>query len=257
MLGSMQACRDQSSNWRLFAALVAALALAGCPTSRRPDAPSGAPEAAPSSAAPVADQGFGAPPADARRYTIDSGASLIVIVARRGGTLASVGHNHVIASRNLLGVIDVRAPLTASSFAFRMPVELLTVDEPQLREGRGPDFPPDVPDSAREGTRTNMLGPDLLDGVRYPAILAQSVSLEGGPAEFSARVAFTVRNVRHEVTVPLRVALQGDAVRVTGQFTVTQTELGLKPFSVMLGALKVEDALGVEVDLLARATTGT
>ena len=51
-----------------------------------------------------------------------------------------------------------------------VPVNELTIDEPAMREMAGPDFPPGVPQSARDGTRKNMLSEALLDGEKYPTI---------------------------------------------------------------------------------------
>ena len=56
--------------------------------------------------------------------------------------------------------------------------------------------------------------------------------------ESSLVVPFTVD------TSPARVHAQLD-------FTVQQTRLGLTPFSVFLGALRVEDQLRVKLDLVA------
>jgi len=195
-----------------------------------------------------------APPvAGAIRYRVVGDESLVVVLAYRGGTLASFGHNHVIASRAIAGVIDLREPLTASTLDLYLPVAAFTVDEAGLRDGRGPAFATAVPDSAREGTRRNMLGESLLDAARFPAIAVRAVSLAGGPGTFAARLEVNVRGESHSLVVPVQVDRPGaERLQVTAKFTVEQSALGLTPFSVMLGALQVEDTLSVEVDLNAR-----
>ena len=244
MLGSMGVRSVQSSKAALGAAMLAALGLAGCPASRRA-APPSVPAVPPAEVAP--------PVAGAIRYRIVGDESLVVVLAYRGGTLASFGHNHVIASRALIGVIDLREPLTASTLDLYLPVAAFTVDEAELRSGRGPEFAAAVPDSAREGTRRNMLGESLLDAARFPAIVVRAVSLTGGPGTFAARLDVNVRGESHSLVVPVQVDRRGaERLHVTAKFTVEQSALGLTPFSVMLGALQVEDTLGVEVDLSAR-----
>lgn len=252
MLGSVGDRGRKFSKPGMSTAMLAALvlALAGCPSTRRPSpaVPASTPVGEPS--APVAE-----PSAEpgVRRYRVDPGASLLVIVAERGGALAAAGHNHVIASHDLAGTIDLREPLSASRFEVHLPVERLTVDEPQLRAARGTDFEREVPDAAREGTRRNMLGEGVLDAVRYPSISARSVSLGGGPEHFAARVEFTVRGEAHTLDVPVRITFEpGGALRVAARFPLAQSAIGLTPFSTLLGALRVEDILGVELDLTAR-----
>lgn len=223
---------------------LALLGLAGCAPARRPAGPS-------TSTAPPATT---APPvASAARYEVIGSESLVVVLAYRGGPLASFGHNHVITSRSMTGFIQVGEPLTTSTFELHLPVAGFTVDDPALRNGRGPDFAPAVPDAAREGTRENMLGKALLDAAEFPEIAIRSVALSGGPADFIARLDVTLRGGHHPLEVPVTVEQRdADRLQAHARFPVTQTSLGLAPFSVMLGALRVEDRLDVEVDLVAR-----
>lgn len=231
------------STKRLLAAATGAVLLwplASCQPVQRP-----APERPPAVEA--------AAPEHSTRYVVSSEESLVVIVAHRGGALATFGHNHVIASHHLLGTVDLADPRESSRFELRMPVELLSVDEPALRTGRGEGFPPEVPQSAREGTRTNMLGRDLLAGEAYPAILVRSVGLRRSGEDWLVRMQITVRGHASELEVPVQLVESAGVLDIRSSFEVTQSGLGLTPFSAMLGALKVEDALGVEVHLVARA----
>lgn len=242
----MRRTSRQFSKAAIVAVMLAALALAGCPSARRASRPG-----APVAGAPPAE--FAAPVAGATRFEVLAGQSLVVILAYRGGTLASFGHDHVIAARAMQGVIDVREPLDSSTFELRLPVAGFTVDEPPLRTGRGAGFESTVPESAREGTRRNMLGADLLDAEHFPQIAARSVSLVGGPHNFAARLELTLRGGRYAIEVPVQVERpSADLVHVTAHFPIDQSAIGLTPFSVMLGALEVENTLGIEVDLTAR-----
>src|SRR5215469_18198240 len=97
-------------------------------------------------------------------YDVAPAESLLTILVFRAGALASAGHNHVIASRTLNGTIYVPQDLAGVSFELRVPVDGLQVDDAALRaEQASADFPAEVPESAREGTRRNMLGSALLD----------------------------------------------------------------------------------------------
>ncbi|MGH8208269.1 MAG: YceI family protein [Steroidobacteraceae bacterium] len=176
----------------------------------------------------------------------------------RGGTLAKVGHNHVIASHALSGTFYVSAAQARSTFEVHLPVAELTVDEAALRAKESEvDFPPDVPDSAKDGTRRNMLGGALLDAEHYPEIVLRSERLEpaadGSGVQWLAHVQVTVRDRIAFLVVPVRYTHSGDELLVSGELPLKQTDLGLTPFSALLGALQVVDEMKVRFHIVARA----
>jgi hypothetical protein len=56
--------------------------------------------------------------------------------------------------------------------------------------------------------------------------------------------------------VPLRYRLGNGELTVTGEFPLRQSELGLTPFSAMLGALQVQDEMHVSLRIVARTGGG-
>src|ERR1044071_8119651 len=94
-------------------------------------------------------------PANARELHVIPDESLLQVLVHRGGAMARLGHNHVIASHQLAGTGYVTDDALQTRFDISFPVNDLTVDELALREQAGLDFPPGVPQSAREGTQTN------------------------------------------------------------------------------------------------------
>jgi polyisoprenoid-binding protein YceI len=197
---------------------------------------------------------------EGRPYDISSSESLLTILVFRGGTLAKAGHNHVIASHTLGGTLYVPADLARATFEVHMSVADLSIDEAALRakENRE-DFPPDIPDSAKEGTRRNMLGAALLDGEHYPEILLRSERLDppAGDAggQWVAHVEVTVRDHTSQVAVPVTYEQHVNEIVVSGEFPLKQSELGLTPFSALLGALQVVDEMQVRFRIVAHAAT--
>ncbi len=235
---------------RLAGTLFLACVLSGCPT-RPPPPPA---QVRPVPPAPTA-------PHIGRPYDIVAGESLLTVRVYRGGTLASAGHNHLIASRTLVGTVYVPDDLLKSSVELHLAVAELTVDDPELRaqEGGG-DFQGEVPQSARDGTRRNMLGPAVLDAAQYPEVVLRSERLEPDPAAApGALVAWLdaqVRGRHRTISVPLRYQLAGDTLTVTGETALRQGELGLTPFTALMGALAVQDEMRVRFRIVARATGG-
>jgi polyisoprenoid-binding protein YceI len=235
---------------RMAGTLFLACLLAACAT-RPPPPPA---EVRPAPAPPP-----GAPHAG-RPYDIVAAESLLTVRVYRGGTLGSAGHNHIVASHTLVGTVYVPDDVLEASVELHLAVAELTVDEPQLRAQEGSsDFPPDVPQSARDGTRRNMLGPAVLDGAQYPEIVLRSERL--GPAADApgALVAWLDAQVRDQhriISVPLRYQLAGDTLTLTGETALRQGELGLTPFTALMGALAVQDEMRVRFRIVARAAAG-
>jgi YceI-like domain len=191
-------------------------------------------------------------------YDIIPQDSLLTIRVYRGGTLASAGHNHVIASHDLRGTIYVPADPLQSSFELHVPVDSLTVDEPALRaQQASPEFPPEVSEGARQGTRHNMLGPALLDAEHSPEVVLQALRMEK-TAEADgvlAQAQCIVRGQTHTIAVPLRYERRGVELTLSGEMPLRQSDLGLTPFSALLGALQVQDEMRVSFRIVARAAT--
>ena len=234
--------------WKLLATGLALGAIvAGCAL-RRPPAAAPPTPALPQTPAPH----LGTP------YDVAPQESLLTILVYRAGTLASAGHNHVIASHDLAGTIYVPADPLRSSFELRMPVATLTVDEAALRTQQGgADFPPDVSEGAKAGTRQNMIGPALLDAEHSPEIVLRALRTDraADPGGVLAQVQCTVRGQAHTIAVPVRYELRGTELLISGEMPLKQSDLGLTPFSALLGALQVQDEMRISFRILARAAT--
>jgi hypothetical protein len=190
-------------------------------------------------------------------FDVIAAESRLIVLVYRAGPLAAVGHNHVIACRCLTGTIYVPRDPAHASFDLRFAVGQLTVDDPALRaDERSPDFPPDVTQSARQGTRHNMLGAALLNAATYPDIALRSAGLrpspDGNPADMVAQVLVQLDGEWHSVAVPLHYEIRGDQVVASGDFPLKQTDLGLTPFSALGGGLQVRDGMQIRLRLVAR-----
>lgn len=218
--------------FKRFAIAVLALSMAACAAPHpRPAAPQL--RAAPSlQSLPV--------PGD---YPIDSSASELRLLVYRAGPLGNLGHNHVMVNRAVAGRVQIGAGLSASSFSLRMRADDFVIDDAQSRREEGEDFPGEVAEDAKAGTRRNMLGSAVLNAAEFPVIAVTSKSLTGTVNELNAEVEISAAGHTSRISVPL--ALQGDAHHLiaAGSTELRQTALGLVPYSLMHGALQVQDAM--------------
>jgi hypothetical protein len=224
----------------MVALIVASLCLAAChtvPGVRARTAP------APAVATPTAGS---------VRYRIDAARSEVLILVYRDGRLASLGHNHVLAVRELSGEVVAAADLTQSSWQLDFPVAALSIDEPQLRAAQGAEFQTTVDTAAIAGTRDHMLGPMLLDAAHFPTIHLESAQARSEADGLRLSTRIVVRDHAAQVDVPLALQRSSDELIASGEFDLTHAQLGLTPYSVALGALRVADRMHVRYRLVAQ-----
>ncbi len=190
------------------------------------------------------------------RYVVDGAQSEFHWLVYKAGALARLGHNHTIAAGDLTGNVAVdKGDLSASRFELEFSVANLVVDDPMLRSTQGADFAsvPTADDIA--GTRGNMLGDKVLDGEKYPRIriVGTGPMAREGKQVLTVKVELLGRMV--DLTVPTEVTIAGDELRAQGEFELNHADLGMQPFSVMMGALQVGEKLSFAYDIKARRDT--
>lgn len=191
-----------------------------------------------------------------QRYVVDAAQSDLHWLVYKAGALARLGHNHTIAVGDLTGTVSVNPGDRGSSrFDLEFSVASLVVDDPTLRSTLGADFasvptPEDV-----AGTHKNMLSDTVLDGAKHPRIrlLGTGPVTADGKQTLAVKVELLGRTV--DLTVPTEVTISDGELSAKGEFELNHADLGMKPFSVMMGALQVGEKLSFAYDVKARRET--
>lgn len=191
-------------------------------------------------------------PEGSRHFRIIGDETLVTIKAFRGGRLARLGHNHVIAVRALNGDVWLAPEITESRLQLRFRVADLVVDDDALRASAGEGFEATVSEKDKDGTRRNMLSSSLLDGEQFPEIQLASSTITRSPDGLDVNVTVSIKGVSSSIRLPVTLTIDDQTIIAEGNTTISQNALGLVPFSVMLGALKVEDEMQLEYRLIAR-----
>lgn len=197
--------------------------------------------------APVA-----AAPAEGRPYQIDASASRFEFRLHADGPLASVGHTHVISARELAGTIWLQSPPGRSSCALAMPVASLVVDDPGERAAAGGEFAEPLDADARAGTRDHMLGGKQLDAAHFPTVSLQCRAIHVAGDSATVELAVTLRGRETVLQVPAKWRQHGATLEAEGEFDFRQSALGLEPYSLLFGALRVADSIHARFTLRAR-----
>ncbi|MBL8532965.1 MAG: YceI family protein [Betaproteobacteria bacterium] len=192
------------------------------------------------------------PVAAGNRYEVRTEDSGIRLKVYREGPLARLGHNHVMTAR-VQGRLYRDLRTGEPGFRLEIPLDSVEVDPAAARSEAGEDFPGEIPAPARQGTRDNMLGPRVLDAGRWPVIRIESVRVSGTGPRTMVKALATIRGTAWPLEFPATMSEGPSGITVTAEFQVRQSGLGLVPMSVLGGALRVRDAVDVEVRLITRA----
>jgi hypothetical protein len=222
----------------LIACSLALIASACTPTATRP------PEPGREVPAEFPESDYRALAASGRSvFRVDPVRSLVVIQVYRAGSLARVGHDHVIAGHNVIGYAvpeDGRADLY-------LRLDELVVDEPDLRAEAKLETHPSVEDI--EGTRRNMLAG--LEADRHPFVFVR-ISGSGTRGDAPLEAAVTLHGVTRSAPLPVTVTSSIDEFSASGKLKLRQTDFGVKPLSVLGGALQVQDEFDLAFSIRAR-----
>lgn len=186
-------------------------------------------------------------------YRIDPQTSDVRLLVYRDGVLSTFGHNHVVSLKDFTGTIHLQPKLAQSRVELDIPVDRLVVDDAAVRRQEGEDFASEPSKDDAAGTRTNMLSNALLNAKQFPAIKVTGTS---GPvdAKNSAMLDLSVQLAGQEIklTIPATLKLEGDQLEASGAVELSHKQLGLKPFSALLGSLRVAEQMKFKYRIQAR-----
>jgi len=225
------------------AAVAALLLVAGCAELLRVEAPVAPPAEFPE--AYYQDAAKQGKPV----YRVDPAASLLVIEVRRGGSLARLGHDHVVASHDVIGYVapgEGRADLYVA-------LAKLVVDEPDLRKQAGFDTQPSESDI--EGTRSNMHA-HVLDTEKYPYAVIEVKGADEKGKKPTLTVAITLHGQTRSFQIPSEIEIDDKTITVSGKLAFNQTDFGITPYALLGGAIAVKDGLELRFSVRARRMQG-
>ena len=218
----------------------------------------------------------GAASAPAASWQLDPERSVVAVLTHRAGVGARLAHEHLVVAPLAAVTLDFDPEHAAAArLAVTARADALEIDAPAARllwgkrlselgalAGAGLAA---VPAKDRPKVREAMLSPGQLDAARFPEIRAELVGLErrGGGREaraalgWTARVRLTVRGktIEKELAARWQVDAHGElTAEALGEARFT--ELGIEPYSTLLGAIRNDDLFHLFVALAARPVAG-
>jgi polyisoprenoid-binding protein YceI len=178
------------------------------------------------------------------KYVIDASGSRFTVQAFATGLLSLFGHNPTIGIRDYDGEIQF-VPDTYENASVRVTVRTNAVETMDEMKG----------DDRRKLEQT--MNEQILEPDRFPTATFESKQITvrklGGDlasAHLAGELSF--HGVTQNVSLDGSVTNTGTMMRVSGDFTLRQSDFAIKPVSFAGGALKLKDELNFHFELVAR-----
>ncbi|HLH59449.1 MAG TPA: YceI family protein [Streptosporangiaceae bacterium] len=185
-------------------------------------------------------------PVPAGRHRVGADRDRLTLRTARDGLAASVGHDLTIDVTRWQGELAIAPDGTPSGLDVRIDLTSLAV-----REGTGGVKPLTGRDRRDIGSNARK----VLSADRHPEAVFGDAKFEPG-ANGGGTISGTLTLAGRPGPFRLQVAESGENhFRATG--TVVQSAFGIKPYSGFFGALKVRDAVEIEVDVDFSQPEGT
>jgi polyisoprenoid-binding protein YceI len=171
-------------------------------------------------------------------YTLGPSDGTVQVRTGRQGMASKVGHDLTLEASNWNATVTVDPDPSKS--------EVKASVEPRSLEvvaGTGGAKP--LSEKDKKDIKKNIAG--LLGN---NSITFQSTSVQARSDTAATVVGnLSIAGQSGQVTLDLTMQPESGAIRIKGRVPVRQTDFGVKPFTAMLGALKVKDEVEVGVDV--------
>lgn len=177
------------------------------------------------------------------KFALDTNASRFTVQAFATGMLSTFGHNPKIAIRDYDGEIQF-APDTYDSAVVRVTVRASAMDVQD-----------EMSNDDRKKLEQTMY--DALEVQRFPTAVYETkqITVQKQSAEMllaQATGALSFHGVTQTQSVNARVTRLGTMLRISGDFSLRQSDYGVRPVSFAGGALRLKDELKFTFELVAR-----
>jgi polyisoprenoid-binding protein YceI len=149
---------------------------------------------------------------------------------------AKLAHDLILSPSNWRGTLNVDADNPAASSA-ELTIEARSI---QILEAVGGVM--SLSDKDKGKIAKNMED-DVLQAGKFPQLTFASTSVSGAAPNFNVAGTMTIRGTGR----PVNVAVSVNGSQVTARASISQKDFGIKPFSAMMGAIKLRDDVDFEL----------
>jgi polyisoprenoid-binding protein YceI len=180
----------------------------------------------------------------AARYALEAAKSRFQVRATASGLLSAFGHNPTIAIRNFTGeaLFGPQAPEQAS-LHFAMDAASLAVTGEVNEKDRN---------EMERAMKVDVLETERYPEIRFASSAVQASKITEGTYRMKIGGKLTLHGVERALEIPCNVTVGDDSLRANGDFSIRQTDYGIRLVSVAGGTLKLKDELKFTFDIVAQ-----
>jgi len=167
-------------------------------------------------------------------HNIGTGDGKVLVKVYKDGLAAKMGHDLLLEATDWSGTADID-PDDPSASKVSVTIDLNSLVVVSTQDGKEMSAN-DKGDIKKNITKTLGQGDATFE----------SSAVSGSGSSLRLQGSLTMAGKSGPVTLDLNA---GDDGHVTASTSFTQTSFGIKPFSAMMGALKIKDGVEVEIDL--------
>jgi polyisoprenoid-binding protein YceI len=149
---------------------------------------------------------------------------------------AKLAHDLILSPSQWSGTMNVDADNPAASSAS------LSIDARSIQILEAVGGMKSLSDKDRRDIGKN-IDEKVLDTSKFPTLTFESTSVSGSEPNFNVAGNMTIKGTSR----PVNVALSVNGSQVAARTSISQKDFGIKPFSAMMGAIKLRDDVEFEL----------
>jgi len=172
---------------------------------------------------------------------INSEKSLLTVHVNKAGLLSFIGHQHIVASRDLDGWVDE----VRNQGYFSFGIAKMTVDEPALLKSNL--LPDELNASEKEATKQNMM--KMLDAKNFPDVRVSITSFDPKKSMIHTKIIVKDQMIERDLIVKVTKSANNKIMNLTGETSLKLLDFSVEPFSALGGLLSVNNEISIEWNL--------
>jgi polyisoprenoid-binding protein YceI len=175
-------------------------------------------------------------------FQLDPSRSRFEVRVSSGGLLRAFGHDHTIKVKDFSGTVEIEtSALDRSSLQLRVKANSLSLIGAEVSEKDRKEI---------EGTMRNQ----VLEVDRFPEIVFKSTrvttrKISEGEYEAKMEGDLQLHGVTRHETIPARLKINENELSAKGEFSLKQSDYGIKPVSAGGGTVKVKNEVKFSFDI--------
>lgn len=179
----------------------------------------------------------------AKTYSMLAAQSQLTLTLTQQGLLRTIHPLHHVGVKSFTGRIQLPADESKALAELEAEAKSFANIDKSMSEFERSGF--------HKVLHENVLASDRFPTIKFRSVSVTNIQKTGENRSFTLNGDLTLRGVTRRVAFPVKVTINGNQLRATGEETIKQTDFGITPYAGGLGAIKIGDQLTVSFVIVA------